>query len=389
MIRRVWLRLAVLLAIASLPVLLLQLKLQRDSLNLVFDLADRTGARGTIDSYLDFLRTEARRDPERAAELRTRFQSVELTKRALEEFALAREPLRVDLWWQTVGIALLVLLLSLAIAARVARAIVRQLRTLIAEREAAAVKLRELASLERWQMVARTLVHELRAPLTPLKLIATDMEQKHAALPAAEFASYLAQAQSLVREQLGAIEAMVASFTTFGRLPPATRAPVRFSEFIAGFAANYGQSFELRGSSGSRVVITAQAAVAADDVVALDAKLMVDLLFNICKNAVEANPDQDLAIAIEGRLGPQYARITVRNNGRAVPGDLAARLFEPYVSGHATASNMGLGLATARKIALEHDGDLRLADNVSGNVCFCCEFPRAVSPRADLSQELL
>ena len=70
-----------------------------------------------------------------------------------------------------------------------------------------------------------------------------------------------------------------------------------------------------------------------------------------------------------------------------MPADLAARLFEPYVSGHATSTNMGLGLATARKIALEHDGDLNLTHNAAGDVCFRCEFARALRPRDHLSLE--
>lgn len=372
LIRRVWVRIAALLAIAIIPTMALQMKLQGDSLALLFELAGKASMRTAVDDYLVFLREEARRDPSRAAELKARFVGVTETKRALEEFFLAREPLTTDITKQTIMITAAVLTLSLAASVAVSRQVVDQVRALLAEREAAAAKLRDLATLERWQTIARTLVHELRAPLTPLKLIATDIEQKYANLPPATFAAYLGESQRLAREQLSGIETMIASFTAFGRLPKAQRQPVALDRFLKDFTDGYGHAL------GPAVALTCHSPDDLGREVSMDAKLMRDLLFNLCKNAAEANPDRPLRLTLRAACVAGRVELTLHNDGRPVPPELAGRIFDPYVSTHHAVqggANMGLGLTIARKIALDHGGDLTLAQNDADGVTFRCEFP--------------
>jgi signal transduction histidine kinase len=71
------------------------------------------------------------------------------------------------------------------------------------------------------------------------------------------------------------------------------------------------------------------------------------------------------------------ASFTVHNTGNTVPLALVERIFEPYVSGHDPGkTNSGLGLAIARKIALDHGGDLRLIQNdAAAGVAFQFEVP--------------
>ena len=57
------------------------------------------------------------------------------------------------------------------------------------------------------------------------------------------------------------------------------------------------------------------------------------------------------------------ARIAISNDGVPVPPEIAARMFEPYVSGKADGQNMGLGLAIVKKIVIEHGGEIGYDEN--------------------------
>nr|MDQ3235840.1 ATP-binding protein [Pseudobdellovibrionaceae bacterium] len=110
--------------------------------------------------------------------------------------------------------------------------------------------------------------------------------------------------------------------------------------------------------------------------VSIDVKLVRDLLFNICKNAAEANLNST-QITLEMFEEADFVALTIHNTGVQIPDTLRNTLFDPYIStklGYES-QNMGLGLTIARKIALDHGGDLRLLE-ASDGAKFQVELPR-------------
>jgi two-component system nitrogen regulation sensor histidine kinase GlnL len=100
-----------------------------------------------------------------------------------------------------------------------------------------------------------------------------------------------------------------------------------------------------------------------------DRNQLTDAIVNIVKNAADAvaetaNPEiqlmtayrQGVHWAVEGR-GQRAAlplEVTIADNGPGIPEDLKASLFEPFVTGKA--GGTGLGLALAAKIIADHGG---------------------------------
>jgi nitrogen-specific signal transduction histidine kinase len=67
--------------------------------------------------------------------------------------------------------------------------------------------------------------------------------------------------------------------------------------------------------------------------------------------------------------------VAISNDGERVPAALAARIFDPYVSGKSGKDNMGLGLAIVRKIIIEHGGDIEYAE-VQNRPTFTISLPK-------------
>jgi two-component system, OmpR family, sensor kinase len=88
-----------------------------------------------------------------------------------------------------------------------------------------------------------------------------------------------------------------------------------------------------------------------------DAGRIRQVLSNLVDNAAHAGAT---AVVVRGRAEAGEARIEVRDDGPGVDAAVAARLFEPFVSGRVRGA--GLGLAIARRIAERHGGGLELVD---------------------------
>ena len=372
MIRRIWMRIILLLALAIIPATLLQFKLQKESVDIVYDLADSTGVRQVLDQYLSEIKDEARLRPELEESLRDEFIRTMDVKRSVESFFMARATIDDHLRVQTIVIVVVALLISILGSLWISRGIVKHVDGLMKERERSQAKLRDLESLQSWQRIARTLVHELRAPLTPIQLIASDLDVKFNDLDHETLGTYLHSAQRLLNEQVRSIEGMISSFTAFGRLPQPELQFGTLGEQIASFAANYVSAF------GTGVTFDWQL-LAIDPPVMLDPKLIRDLLFNLVKNAAEANGGQT-KVTFQLIEAPGQVYCLISNTGAPIPPDLSKKLFEPYVSSKigSESSNMGLGLTICRKIALDHGGDLVLVSNGDLDpVTFRLELPRS------------
>jgi signal transduction histidine kinase len=115
-----------------------------------------------------------------------------------------------------------------------------------------------------------------------------------------------------------------------------------------------------------------------DSLVAADSKLLGQLFYNLANNAAEANPGRPIKVFFRVERRDHVVGIRVGNNGAVIPDDLVDRIFAVHVSTKAETgkSNMGLGLAIAKKIALDHGGDLVLVGNHdSDGVVFELELP--------------
>jgi signal transduction histidine kinase len=100
------------------------------------------------------------------------------------------------------------------------------------------------------------------------------------------------------------------------------------------------------------------------------------VLANILANGVEANAGRRVRFVIRVSCAASVARIAICNDGVPVRSDVAARIFEPYISSKAGRDHMGLGLAIVKKIAVEHGGEISYTED-GGKPCFTLSLARA------------
>jgi nitrogen fixation/metabolism regulation signal transduction histidine kinase len=221
-----------------------------------------------------------------------------------------------------------------------------------------------------WQELARILAHEIKNPLTPIEVLVTSLSRAHAEKSAADFSALLKQTESMVREEIGQLKQTVRNFGDFARLPSPQLQTLEP-------AAVMGEQLPALAASFERAQIELDTVACPGSVRArMDPSLLRQVFTNIVANGVEANPGRSVRFLIRVSGDASTARIAISNDGVPVPPGIAARMFEPYVSGKADGQNMGLGLAIVKKIVVEHGGEIAY-DELQGGPRFTISLPAA------------
>jgi two-component system nitrogen regulation sensor histidine kinase NtrY len=256
------------------------------------------------------------------------------------------------------------LLLASILSRRIARAYTQTFEELLANRE----KVRYLQEISSWQELARMLAHEIKNPLTPIEVLVSSLRKAHEQLSPADYSALLAHTQAMIVEELQHLQRTVNKFADFARLPEVQPARVDLVQVLRSQLQAIGAMFP-----------TANIEVDADVIgpvqVDLDVTLFRQVLVNIVRNGVEASPGRPVTFQVRVSGRPEVIELALSNDGPPVPDALLPRLFDPYVSSKAGKDNMGLGLAIARKVIIDHGGDIRCQER-QGHPEFTIQLPR-------------
>jgi two-component system nitrogen regulation sensor histidine kinase NtrY len=195
-----------------------------------------------------------------------------------------------------------------------------------------------------WQEVARRMAHEVKNPLTPIKLTAQRLARRsmegHGDLDSVK------EGAETILHEVGSLSRLVDSFSRFAKLPTPHPAPLDPCELLRQVVALYSPvqpgivwSLDLPESCAH---------------VRWDADMVKRALINLVDNAISAQEGHG---RIRLALAPEYegVRLSVEDEGPGVPPEGRERLFEPYFS--TKKKGTGLGLAIVRKIAHDHGGE--------------------------------
>ena len=221
-----------------------------------------------------------------------------------------------------------------------------------------------------WEEAARKMAHEIRNPLTPIRLAAERMRRRAAAgaPPEAgpELKSVVEEGASTIIEEVGTLSGLVDSFGRFARLPAAVLAPTDLSAVVT-------QVAKLFGGVKPGVTVSADVPEGLPHVRA-DAEQLKRALVNLVDNAVSATPAGGF-VRITARVEKGRATLAVADQGPGIPVEDRERVFDPTFS--TKGRGTGLGLAITSRIAAEHSGRVRVEENDPGGCRFVLEWPAA------------
>jgi nitrogen fixation/metabolism regulation signal transduction histidine kinase len=239
--------------------------------------------------------------------------------------------------------------------------------TMLDDLDQARAQLEYLQRMGVWQDVARRLAHEIKNPLTPIQLAVQQCVSSYKG-DDGRFHNLLRDTGEIVEEEIEGLRRLVDTFRTLGALPKVEKAPLELAEVI--------EELKLDPAIATRVQLHPP-----DEPVTVraDKLLLKRVLANLIENAIhagqEAGTDAEVAISWAADPRRDVVTITVDDHGKGVSDANREKIFEPYVTTKSTGT--GLGLAIARKIAIDHGGDLVLAPDraPTGGARFVVSLP--------------
>ena len=232
-----------------------------------------------------------------------------------------------------------------------------------------------------WSEVARRMAHEIKNPLTPIRLSAERLAKNLIGGNGTATSPGLNERQTkLVREctamigaEVSTLQRMVDEFSDFARLPNAKLEPASLDEVIARALKLYDERLD---------GVQLECRLAAESPVLLDAEQIKRVLVNLIDNAAEAlaqggeqNGKCCITVSTRELHDRDAVELTVADTGPGIPPADRERIFDPYFSTRKRGT--GLGLAIVSRIVAEHQGRIRVQENTPRGAKFIIELPNA------------
>lgn len=234
---------------------------------------------------------------------------------------------------------------------------------MIDELEKSATK---LASSEReaaWREMAKQVAHEIKNPLTPMRLTVQSFERKFDPTDPDIINKMKEYSHSLI-QQIDTMSSIASAFSTYAKMPAQQDETVNIVKITKLTLDIFNENYIYFNSDHSEITIK------------FDRTQLIRVITNLIKNSIQAinecQPDVP-SIKVNVYKEDSFAMITVMDNGIGIKDENKVKVFEPKFT--TKTSGMGLGLAMVKKIVETYGGDINFTENVEEGTTFTVKIP--------------
>lgn len=216
-----------------------------------------------------------------------------------------------------------------------------------------------------WTEVARRIAHEIKNPLTPIRLAAQRIQRKFGAQisdPA------FSECVEMIINQVDDIKVLVNEFSNFARMPQVQPRRGDFNRTVEDALKVFRES-----NLNLRFVFTPDVLLPLFN---FDPEQMGRVVKNLIDNSIAALKNVvggQIEIRTQFELQLRLVRLTISDNGIGIPKGIRDRIFEPYVT--SKSQGTGLGLAIVKRTVEDHNGFIRALPNSPQGTKIIVELP--------------
>lgn len=223
------------------------------------------------------------------------------------------------------------------------------LRRAAAEREQARRRALEAERTRAWGEMARRVAHEMKNPLTPLRLAAHRLRR--------EGGAGVDESLIVIEEETRRLEDLAAQFSELGRPPEGPASPVDLDELLRSVVA----------TDVPEDVVVRFDRTSEPPVVEAHYEPLMRAFRNLVRNGVEAmDGAAERQLTVEIERVDAGVRVRIEDTGHGLPHDAVERIFEPDFT--TKSRGTGLGLALARQTVQAAGGALRAYNGARGAI---------------------
>jgi two-component system nitrogen regulation sensor histidine kinase NtrY len=216
-----------------------------------------------------------------------------------------------------------------------------------------------------WREVARRIAHEIKNPLTPIQLSAQRLRKRYLER-FSDNETIFDECTQMIIKSVDELKTLVNEFSSFARMPASHPTVNNINELIS-------ESITLFDQAHKNISIRFNQDLSLPSFL-FDRSQIKRVFINIMDNAVSA-VDESGEIQIQSHYDKDLniAICIIADNGHGIAQIDKDRLFEPYFSTKKTGT--GLGLAIVNTIISDHNGFIRVKDNIPKGTKFIIELP--------------
>ena len=227
---------------------------------------------------------------------------------------------------------------------------------MIDQLEESAIKLAKSEREQAWREMAKQVAHEIKNPLTPMRLSVQSFERKFN--PEDEnIREKLSEYSKTLIQQIDVMSAIASAFSDFAKMPTQNKEEIEVISVIK-LAIDIFNDECVRFQSEEKELFAF-----------LDKTQLIRVLTNLVKNALQATEEtENPEIIVDVSSESEFLKISVSDNGKGIANELKELIFEPKFT--TKTSGMGLGLAMIKNIIEAYDGNISFTSEKNKGTTF-------------------
>jgi len=222
-------------------------------------------------------------------------------------------------------------------------------------------RLRFKASEEAWREMAKQVAHEVKNPLTPMKLTIQNFERKFNPEDP-NVNEKVKQLTKTMVDQIDLIATVASAFSEFAKLPEKNNEVINLNTEIDDILRVFNDDQIFVHSNKSNIMIN------------MDRIYLSRIITNLVTNAKQAQSDtRKLLINVDIEQHQRKVIISVQDNGIGIAENMYERIFEPNFT--SKNSGMGLGLSMVRKMVEDYKGQITVKSELGKGSTFIITLP--------------
>ncbi len=211
-----------------------------------------------------------------------------------------------------------------------------------------------------WREMARILAHEIKNPLTPIRLSLERLEMKFS-LKSKDLDNVFKNVAAVIHQEIDNLQTFASEFSKFAKLPIAEPKHYDVNKQITAVCTPYKNTVNIELQLNKDIPL-----LFADE---LQVKQIIE---NLIQNSINAAKD-NLKIIIATEFTNSTINFLVKDNGRGIDAKDINEIFKPYFT--KSHGGTGLGLAIVKRIVENHGGDIKVESQIGIGTVFKLSFP--------------
>lgn len=240
--------------------------------------------------------------------------------------------------------------------------LVHSYNSMIDQLEQSAVKLAKSEREQAWREMAKQVAHEIKNPLTPMRLSVQSFERKFNPTDP-DAPEKLSEFSKTMVQQIDIMSNIASAFSNFADMPAQQKETLNVVE-VTKLALDIFQEPYIHFISDETTLIAK-----------LDRTQLIRVVTNLVKNALQAVPDiENPRILVTVAQEENWIKICVADNGIGIPDAHKEKIFEPKFT--TKTSGMGLGLGMVKNIVENYKGTIEFTSQEAKGTVFIVKFPK-------------